>query len=173
MFFEKVYSKNRVDRHPKTIFATATMAKGYVLIVLSLTTTGLPPAAILWAPPVVFEQQNIEMQFPCSDQYVKRLDDVVKLVTDDDEGGFGVFVGSKDRSYHILAELERKLNESLQTVDVIHVQESLNKNKKYWFIRLFCANITIPELRAKIFLAAAAANVGIDHHLVVLVLNLG
>ena len=149
------------------------MAKGYVPMASNLTTIGFPSATILWAPPSVFEQRNIEMQFACSDQYVKRLDRVVALVTDDDEGCVCVFVGSKDRSYHILAELERKLNEALQTVDVMHVHGSLDKNEKYWFIRFFCAGINIPELRAKILLATAAANVGIDHHLVILVLNLG
>ena len=135
-----MYSKSRVDWHPKTIFATATVAKGYVPIVASLTIIGLHPAAILWAPQVAFDQRNIEMQFACSDQYVKRLDGVVKLVTDEDEECVCVFIGSKDCSYHILTELERKLNEALRTADDIHVHRSLNNNEKYWssFSSAYC-----------------------------------
>ena len=79
----------------------------------------------------------------------------MKLATDNDKGCVCVFVGSKNPSYHILTELARKLNEALSTVDVIHVHGSLDKNEKYWFIRLFCAGITIPELRAKNLLATA------------------
>ena len=65
--------------------------------------------------------------------------------------------------YSLLSDLERKLNESLQSLDVSHVPGSLHGMEKYWFIQIFCAKINLPQLRTPILLATVAAIVAIDN----------
>ena len=113
------------------------------------------------------------MSFRCSSNYTKRLDTVRDFIRDDDVHYACVFIDSKARSMKVLKELERKLDESLLKIDVVHVHGSLDKNEKYWFIRIFCAGIDEADMRAKILLATSAGDVGVDNHLVKFVLNLG
>ena len=137
------------------------MTKEYVGLLSSLTTIGLPPRSILWASHSDFQQRNIAMEFHCSSEFTRRLDKVVTFVQEDDTHAACVFVGSKSKSHHLLTELERKLNDALLTVDVIHVHGSLSKEEKFWLIRIYCANIDAADLCGRILLATSAANVGI------------
>ena len=113
------------------------------------------------------------MQFLCSQEYTKELNTVVDFVKDDDIHSACVFVGSKSRSHTLLEKLEKKLNAALLTIDVIHVHGSLSKEEKYWLIRIYCARIDVAQLCSRILLATSAANIGIDHNLAKLVLNMG
>ena len=149
------------------------MTKEYVGLLSALTTIGLPPSSIQWASHEDFQQRNISMEFLCSSQYTRNLDKVVTFMKEDDTHAACVFVGSKAKSHHLLHELERKLDEALLTVDVIHVHGSLSKEEKYWLIRIFCAKINVDELCSRILLATSAANVGIDNELAKYVLQLG
>ena len=129
VFFAKVFARNKSGCHPKIIFATATMTKEYVGLLSALTTIGLPPSSIQWASHEDFQQRNISMEFLCSSQYTRNLDKVVTFMKEDDTHAACVFVGSKAKSHHLLHELERKLDEALLTVDVIHVHGSLSKEE--------------------------------------------
>ena len=149
------------------------MRHAYVGLTSALTTIGLPPAAILWAGPTEFAQRNISMEFRCSADYTKRLDDVVDFGRDDDVHFACVFIGSKNKSLKVRLELERKLDEALLKIDIVHVHGSLSSDEKYWFIRIFCQGIDEEDFRGRVLLATSAANVGIDNSLVKFVLNLG
>ena len=173
MFFAKVFDKKKIGRQPKILFATATMTKEYIGLLSALTTIGLPPDAIQWASPEDFAQRNISMEFKCSSEYTRSLNQVVDFIKNDDDHYVCVFVGSKAKSHHVLEKLEYKLNEALSKVDVIHVHGSLHKDEKYWLIRIYCAKIDVEELRGRILLAMPAANVGIDNDLAKLALHLG
>ena len=61
-----------------------------------------------------------------------------------------VFSAAKKKSYHLVKELERKLNAALLHIDVLHVHGSLDKHEKFWFIQIFCAQINVAELIAHI-----------------------
>ncbi len=65
----------------------------------------------------------------------------------------------------MLANLEKKLDKVLLTMGVVHVHGLLDKNKKYWFIRIFFAGIDEVDMRTKILLAKSVGDVGIDNHL--------
>ena len=81
------------------------------------------------------------MEFRCSADYTKRLDDVVDFGREDDVHFACVFIGSKNKSLKVRLELERKLDEALLKIDIVHVHESLSKDEKYWFILIFCQGI--------------------------------
>jgi len=174
-FFKPVFDRTKQKQHrtPKAIFTTATMMKNYVPLLEELTTIDLPPSCIQWATHNEYEQRNTEMLFKCSSNYTMHLNLTVDFLKDDNEHYACIFVGSKDKSHHLLNKLERKLNESLLPVDIMHVHGSLDKNEKYWFMRIFCAKINIDKLAARVLLATSAGNVGIDNHLVTFVVSMG
>ena len=58
-------------------------------------------------------------------------------------------------------------------MDVIHVHRSLHKNKKFWFIRIFCAMTNLPRFSGRILVSTDVVNVGINTMLVLYVLNIG
>jgi len=98
----------------------------------------------------------------------------VKYVNEKDNShSICIFVASKKKSFDQLRELERKLNKAFSKVDVIHVHGSLDKKEKFWFICIFCANIRVAELYARVLLATPAANIGIDNDRITLVINFG
>ena len=171
----RVFRGVPASQTPKLILTTGTMAKEYVPLAAHMTMVKLSDDSILWSPMHEFEQRNIEMTFACSAEYTKRLDTVVTFVQDNDDKCVCIFMGSRNASHTILSNLEKKLNENevASKVDVMHVHGHLDKNEKFWFIRIFCANIDVPELRARILLATSAADVGIDNHAVSMVLCLG
>ena len=173
VFFCKVFKNSKVENRPKVIMATGTMTKKYVGLISDLTEIGLPPASVQWASFGDFEQRNIDMQFVCSNATTKKLDTVVDFLKGDDVHCACVFVGSREKSHKLNFELERKLDEALLGVDVIHVHGSLDPKEKYWFIRIFCAKIDVPELCAKVLLSTPAADVGIDNALVKFILVAG
>ena len=70
-------------------------------------------------------------------------------------------------------ETKRKLNEVLSNVDVIHVQGLLDKHDKFWCVRIFCAQLCVTELWARIRVGTSAVNIGIDNKAVNLVVNMG
>ena len=113
------------------------------------------------------------MQFTCSSNYTAKLNEVVNFANEHEDHYICVFISSKKQSFYAMKELERKLNEALCTVDVIHVHGSLDKSEKYWFIGLFCDQVNVDDLRARILLTTPAANVGIDNKLVKFVQALG
>ena len=172
-FFLRVFRGMPASQTPKLILTTGTMAKDYVPLASSMTMVNLPAASILWSPLREFEQRNIHMLFSCSGEFTKRLDEVVTFVQENDDKCVCIFIGSRSSSFDVLKNLERKLNEDGCSVDVMHVHGHLDKNEKFWFIRIFCANINVEELRARILLATSAADVGIDNHAVAKVLCLG
>jgi len=172
-FFAKVYDGSNLRENPKVVFATGTMRGDYVGLTSALTTIRIPPSAIIWAGPTEFAQRNISMDFRCSADYTKRLDDVVTFGGADDVHFACVFIGSKNKSLKIRTELERKLDEALLHIDIVHVHGSLSSDEKYWFIRIFCEGIDEEDFRGRVLLATTAANVGIDNSLVTFVLNLG
>ena len=84
-----------------------------------------------------------------------------------------MFLGSKRQFHRVTDETKRKLNEALSNADVIHVHGLLDKHEKFWFVRIFCAQLCVAELGAQIIVGTAAVNAGIDNKAVNLVVNMG
>ena len=91
----------------------------------------------------------------------------------DDVHFLSIFIGSKNKLLKVRSELKQKLDGALLKTDLVHVHESLSKDEKHWFIRIFCQWIIEEDFRGRALLATSAANVGIDNYLVKFVLNLG
>ena len=155
---------------------TGTMYKSYVAMLSTLTTIGLRDDSIHWGAATDFAQHNIEMQFINSKHHVRHLNKVVDFLRKDTTHFACVFCASKKGSDHLCTKLEDKLNEAGFDgfdVDVVHVHGSLQSEEKFILIRIFCEKYNVPELSARVLLATAAANVGIDNHLVLFIMNMG
>ena len=172
-FFLKVFSKSVPSQNPKSILATGTMRHNYVHLAASLTMLSLPPTALLWVKADDFAQRNISIEFHCNFAHTMRLDLVADFVKNDPTHFACVFVPSKAVSFVLQDNLEQKLDKAHVRVGVLHVHDSLAKEEKYWFIRIFYAGIDEEEFRGRILLATSAANAGIDNQLVTLVLGVG
>ena len=86
------------------------MANDYITLFSSLTTIGIWHDNIIWSSPSQFAQRNIAMNFVSSDEYVKLLDRVIRLVKSKPKEYCCVFVGSKLKMYKLVKALEEKLN---------------------------------------------------------------
>lgn len=176
MFWAIIFHKRNKGRHPKVVFMTGTMYKSYVAMLSTLTTIGLRDDSIHWGAATDFAQHNIEMQFINSKHHVRHLNKVVDFLRKDTTHFACVFCASKKGSDHLCTKLEDKLNEAGFDgfdVDVVHVHGSLQSEEKFILIRIFCEKYNVPELSARVLLATAAANVGIDNHLVLFIMNMG
>ena len=136
VFFGPVFNKSRKMSRPKTIFATGTSTHKIVSLVSRLLTVGLPPDAIIWASANDFVQRNVAMKFVSSAQLTRHLYTVVQHGKDTTKGFIYVFVGLRDKSHLLTLDLDRNLNEALQTIGVVHVHGSLDKMEKYCFIQM-------------------------------------
>jgi len=162
--FVKVFDLTNPHLHPKAILATGSLQSQYILMASSLTTIGLPPTTWQWGPSKDFGQRNITMNFANSANHLTCLDCVRDFVADADSGFVCVFTSSREKSHHLLKNLERKLNEKQINVDVIHVHGYLKSEEKFYLICIFCEKLKVPSLNACILFATPAANVGIDNH---------
>ena len=149
------------------------MRRNYIPIASRLTTLDLPEETWQWGLAEDFSQRHVKMDYANSPNHLTYLDRVSDFVAEDDTGFVCIFCSSRRKSHHILVGMERKLNEKLIAVDVIHVHGYLKSEEKFYLVRFFCERITVPHLAARILLATPAANVGIDNHGVTYVLVLG
>ena len=176
VFWGVIFHKRNEGSHPKVVFMTGTMYKSYVPMLSTLTTIGLPDDSIHWGGTKDFAQHNIHMQYINSKHHVRHLDKVVDFLRCDPTHFACVFCASKKGSIHLCTKLEDKLNEAGFDgfdVDVVHVHGSLQAEEKFILIRIFCEKYNVPELSARVLLATAAANVGIDNHLVLFIMTMG
>ena len=110
------------------------------------------------------------MHHQVSSEYTKTLDRVVDYCRDHPSGGAFVFVNTKSLSTRMLPLLEGKLGEKNVAVDVIHVHGSQAKDEKLNLIKLLMGTMTVLDFNPNILLATSAADLGINHPNVGLVL---
>jgi len=167
-FFAPLYAGNAIG----TLFLalTATMSMLTLAIFSSLTSVGFPLEKRVWADAKAFAQTNIKMQHLVSSEYTKNLNHVVEYCRDHPSGGAFIFVNTKSLSHKLLPLLKRKLAENDIAVDVVHVHGSLAKEEKLNLIKLLMKTMTVGDFNPNILLATSAADIGIDHPDVGLVL---
>jgi superfamily II DNA helicase RecQ len=173
IFFNKVFHPTMKIK-PAFIAATATMNHPFIAQLTSLTTIKFPPRSIIWPPSFQFRQRSINMVFTTSHEYAKAgLNYVVEFLQENPGRCACVFVNSRFKSHDIVSKLEEKLNHCAIKSDVVHIHGRQFKEEKFHFIRMFCANSHVESYQPDILVATSAANVGIDHHLVDLVVRFG
>jgi superfamily II DNA/RNA helicase len=109
---------------------------------------------------------EIEMQtYICSAKglYVsKGLTLVSEFLRDHTVKSAVIFCNSCHQYQHFQDHLECKLNVLQINVDVLHINGSLHKTDKFWWIRLFCDEGHIQEANFRVLVTTNVANVGID-----------
>jgi superfamily II DNA helicase RecQ len=167
-FFAPLYAGN--DGGPLFLAMTATMSKPTLATFMSLTSVGFPLANRVWADAVAFAQPNIAMSHVVSSEYTKNLNSVVEHCRDNPTGGAFVFVNMKTLSHKLLPLLEAKLADSRVAVDVIHIHGSLDKDEKLSLVKLLMGSMTVSDFNPNAMIATSAADVGMNHPNVGLVL---
>ena len=167
-FFAPLYAGT--NSGPIFLALTATMSKQTLATLSSLVAIGFLLEKRVWADAEAFAQRNIDMHHQVSSDYTKTLDCVVDYCRDHPSGGAFVFVNTKSLSTRMLPLLEGKLGEKNVAVDVIHVHGSLAKDEKLNLIKLLMGTMTVLDFNPNILLATSAADLGINHPNVGLVL---
>ena len=86
-----------------------------------------------------------------------------------------VFCNTKGGVAHYASQLERKLNELKNDADCLVIHGGLNKHEKFWRIRFFCGDDDefVSSTLFQILFSTNASNVGIDNHLINLIIRFG
>ena len=94
----------------------------------------------------------------------KGLEEVVKNIDPQSENKCLIFCNSRSKAHHFCSELESKLNHSSIVCDVIVITGALNKNKKFWRIRIMLGsqNEYVVDCCFRVGVCTNACNVGID-----------
>ena len=134
----------------RLIVLTATMPTSYLPhLCRLLTVSSFQGESIVRGSPRDFDQREIEMQtYICSAKglYVsKGLTLVSEFLRDNTVKSAVIFCNSCHQYQHFQDHLERKLNVLQINVDVLHINGSLHKTDKFWWIRLFCDEGHIQE----------------------------
>ncbi len=79
-----------------------------------------------------------------------------------------MFCNSMKQSQHFPVHLDKKLDQSKLSIDVININGSLNKIGKFWQIRLLCDNHHSCQGQFRALITANDSNVGIDKHSIAL-----
>ena len=95
IFFQPIFHRRMKNNHPKLLLITGTLYENYVKILFQQTTVGITSDCIQRPPPSEFQQQNIHVKFTNSNNYVAKLDMVVKFSKEDDVNYAGAFCGPK------------------------------------------------------------------------------
>ena len=130
----------------------------------------------IWASSSNFSQHNIKMDYDTSgDVYQKGFPSVIETLRNSTTACVCVFVSFASTSHKLLKGLERKLNESLCDIEVLHIHGSQDKEENFWFVQLFCSKVSMEFLipSARVLVATSAANTGIENNNVMEILRVG
>ena len=171
LFWIKLFRPSDSAAHPKFIGMTATMPEAYVAHLTFLTTLPFPDSNIFRASAYDFQQRSIGMaQFVCgvSDYARTGLKQVVEFLHKNPDRSTVLFTNARARAETLTRQLEAKLNEAHVNADVIVVHGNLDKNEKFWRVRIFCApqGTHVEDVKCRALVATNAINVGIDDHTV-------
>ena len=152
---------------PRFVGLSATFPNEYIRGLQKLTSIRFSSASIMRGGVEEFCNTAIHMKQAVVNkgEYVKTgLSEVVVNLPHDSDNKVIVFCNSRGKADHFAKELERKLNDAGKKFDVIVITGALNKNEKFWRIRILCGNeeefVGECSFRAGVF--TNACNVGVD-----------
>ncbi len=168
-FFRQVFGNQPANWCPWLIVLSATFPLSYLCILSSLLTVNFTIGdCVLRGSPIDFRQCKIEMKLElCSNkgQFVlKGLSMVTEFLQLNHDSSVIIFCNSRKQLQHFSFHLDKKLDQTKLTIDVININGSLNKIDKFWWIRLFCADRHSHQGQFRALVTTNASNVGIDKH---------
>ena len=128
--------------------------------------------SLVHGTPFDFSHREIKMRCHITSgkaQYVLRgLSKAAIFLQNHPSSSATTLCNSRKQSQHFRDNLEQKLNKMKLNVDVLHINGTLHKVDKFWWIRLFCDETHICNHDFRALVTTNAANVGIDKHLIAL-----
>jgi hypothetical protein len=113
------------------------------------------------------------MSYNTSSDYVKKgLNQVVQFLEANPTRCVCIFVNSRGLSHKLVSDLEKKLDASNVQVDVVHIHGHLDRFEKFYFTRIYCSDIIVPDFNPNVLVGTSAINVGIDNHRVDFIMRL-
>ena len=160
---------------PFVFCCSATMSQEYVMLLSSLISVGFPERARIWSNYDDFKQRSIHMSsYNTSNDYVKKdLNQVVQFLEANPTRCVCIFVNSRGLSHKLVSDLEKKLDASNVQVDVVHIHGHLDRFEKFYFTRIYCSDIIVPDFNPNVLVGTSAINVGIDNHRVDFIMRIG
>jgi len=152
---------------PCLLATSATVPFDYPSGLGRLLTIAIPPRAIFRGSEQSFTQLDIKMeQVMCNkgDFVQYGLAKAVAFLQSDPDGKCVIFTNSRERAIHYTTELETRLNYADINSDVILIHGRLQKQDKFWRIRLFCSpSEPTTAVALRVLISTSASNVGIDN----------
>ena len=192
VFFRVVFDVSKTY-HPLFLAMTATFTKSMVEYFSNLTNVewGIGYCPIprfvdgpcwggayyphqLWASFSDFRQRYIKMGLAVTGQIGQvALPALVTHLNDNPNSYAAMYVNFKSETSKWAGKLERLLATALMSIDVLQINGDMDKVEKFFFIRLFTRAIANPLFLARVLVATAAANTGIDQEMLDFVLRVG
>ena len=73
-----------------------------------------------------------------------------------------IFVNTRFEAFHTSTYLEKNLDEASINTDVVLIHGHLEKNEKFWLVRLFFDGAHLEGISPDVLLSTSATNVGVD-----------
>ena len=135
-----MHPRDRSSFVPNVFALTATFPNSYLRGLQQLTSISFDDESVMRGEVDDFLNTDIDMfQVICNKgDYVKvGVSGMVDALKADCENKGIIFCNSRAKAGHFGSELERKLNEAKKDFDVIVITGALNKDEKFWRIRIF------------------------------------
>lgn len=161
-FFKPIFHGKSNSNSIFFLAATATMSLKNLKGLTSLTSIGFGPEDMVWGSAEQFEQECITMTCKIGSEYVKNIDETVRVLDASEDGSAFLFANSKALTHRLLLALEKKMDEKHVTSDVVHIHGSMNKDEKFGAINLFTGALVITDYDPRVLVATSSADLGID-----------
>jgi hypothetical protein len=172
-FFRRVFGNQPTNQRPRLIVLSATFSSSYLHILSSLLTANSTIGdCVLRGLPIDFCQCKIDMKLEVCSNKGQFVSKGLLMVTDflqlNRDSSVIIFCNSRKQSQQFSLHLDKKLDQAKLSIDVININESLDKIDKFWRIRLFCDDHYRCQGQYRALVTTNASNVGIDKHSIAL-----
>ena len=128
----------------------------------------------LWASFSDFRQRYIKMGLAVSGDIGQvALPKLITHLKDNPNSYAAMYVNFKAETSKWASKLESLIARALMSINVLQINGDMDKVEKFFFIRLFTRAIANPLFIARVLVATAAANTGIDQEMLDFVLRVG